>query len=304
MPWRCHLAMTTRVGLSLAHTMRFALASVLSAALLAACASTDQTVRVPWRAGNAESFQMGAVEERRAQATQGVLSVTMYRPAGAGPFPFVVLLHGCGGLTHEASWSQWVRPWADLFRAHGIGTAVVDSFGPRGVDHVCTGNVAAWAVRCADDAYSARAWLAAQPDVDVKHIAVLGMSNGGRTVLAALRTTLQHPEPFVAGVALYPGCQTDVDSHFYAPLLVLIGKADTVTPAHFCEQMHAAQPASAPELRLIVYPRGPHTFDMRLPDRTVLGMRLGYDPQADADARRQVIGFLATHGLAAKSSSQ
>ena len=33
--------MTTRVGLSLAHTMRFALASVLSAALLAACASTD-----------------------------------------------------------------------------------------------------------------------------------------------------------------------------------------------------------------------------------------------------------------------
>ena len=42
----------------------------------------------------------------------------MYRPAGAGPFPFVVLLHGCGGLTHEASWSQWVRPWADLFRAH------------------------------------------------------------------------------------------------------------------------------------------------------------------------------------------
>ena len=242
MPWRCHLAMTTRVGLSLAHTMRFALASVLSAALLAACASTDQTVRVPWRAGNAESFQMGAVEERRAQATQGVLSVTMYRPAGAGPFPFVVLLHGCGGLTHEASWSQWVRPWADLFRAHGIGTAVVDSFGPRGVDHVCTGNVAAWAVRRADDAYSARAWLVAQPNVDVKHIAVLGMSNGGTTVLAALRTTLQHPEPFVAGVALYPGCQTDVDSHFYAPLLVLIGKADTVTPAHFVSRCTPRNP--------------------------------------------------------------
>jgi hypothetical protein len=39
-------------------------------------------------------------------------------------------------------------------------------------------------------------------------------SNGGRTVLAALRTTLQHPEPFVAGVALYPGCQTDVSSTF------------------------------------------------------------------------------------------
>jgi dienelactone hydrolase len=85
---------------------------------------------------------------------------------------------------------------------------------------------------------------------------------------------------------------------------VLIGNADTVTPAHFCEQMHAAQPAAAPELRLIVYPRGPHTFDMRLPDRTVLGMRLGYDPQADADARRQVIDFLMAHGLAARSVSR
>ncbi len=304
MAWRRNPGTATRMCLGLARARRFTLASVLGAALLAACASTGQTVLVPWRAGNAERFQTGAVEERRAQAAQGLLPVTISRPAGAGPFPFVVLLHGCGGLKHEASWTKWVGPWGDLFRAHGIGTAVVDSFGPRGVDHVCTGNVATWAVRRADDAYSARAWLAEQPDVDAKRIAVMGMSNGGRSVLAALRTTLQHPERFVAGVALYPGCQTDVSSTFYAPLLVLIGNADTVTPAHFCEQMHAAQPASAPELRLIVYPRGPHTFDMRLPDRTVLGMRLGYDPQADADARRQVIDFLAAHGLAARSSSQ
>ena len=139
---------------------------------------TGQMVHVPWRAGNATSFQMGAVEERRVHAAQGRLPITLYRPAGAGPFPFVVLLHGCGGLTHEASWTQWVRPWADLFREHGIGTAVVDSFGPRGVDHVCTGNVATWAVRRADNAYSARAWLAEQPDVDATRIAVMGMSNG------------------------------------------------------------------------------------------------------------------------------
>jgi dienelactone hydrolase len=254
-------------------------------------------VSVLWRPGNAQGFQIGAAEERRATSAQGRLPVTIYRPEGAGPFPFVVLMHGCGGLRHEAAWTAWVQPWADLFRKHGIGTAVVDSFGPRGVDQVCTGNVAEWAVRRADDAYSARAWLGEQPSVDVRRIAVMGMSNGGRTVLAALRTTLKHPDPFVAGVALYPGCQTDVSSHFYAPLLVLVGKADTVAPARFCEQMKRGQPESAPELRLVVYLRGPHTFDMRLPERTILGMRLGYDPQADADARRQVIDFLAVQGL-------
>jgi len=36
---------------------------------------------------------------------------------------------------------------------------------------------------------------------------------------------------------------------------------------------------------------------MRLPDRTLLGMRLGYDADATADARRQVIAFLVAHGL-------
>jgi dienelactone hydrolase len=259
-------------------------------------------VSVPWRPGNAEGFQLGAVEERRAKSAQGLLPVTIYRPA-VEPSPFVVLMHGCGGLGREATWAAWVRPRIDLFLAHGVGTAVVDSFGPRGVDQVCnTGNVAGWAVRRADDAYSARAWLAEQPYVDAQRIAVMGMSNGGRTVLSALRTTLKHPEPFVAGVALYPGCQTDVDSHFYAPLLVLIGAADTVTPARFCQQMKQAQPPSSPELKLVVYPRGPHTFDMRLPDRTVLGMRLGHDPQADADSRRQVIEFLTAHGVVRSGS--
>jgi dienelactone hydrolase len=274
---------------------------LFGAAVLAACAaasaSREPMVRVPWRAGHADAFQVGAAEERRTRSAQGLLPVTIYRPQGAGPFPFVVLLHGCGGLHREAMWTTWVEPWADVLRAHGIGSAVVDSFGPRGVEQVCTGNVAAWAARRSDDAYSARAWLAEQPYVDAARIAVMGMSNGGRTVLAALRMPVKHGAPFVAGVALYPGCQSDVGSTFVAPLLVLIGRADTVTPARFCEEMERGRAAAAPSLKLVVYPYGPHTFDMSLPDRTLLGMRLGYDPQAAADARRQVIAFLAGHGF-------
>jgi dienelactone hydrolase len=159
---------------------------------------------------------------------------------------------------------------------------------------VCTGNLGAWAVRRADDAYSVRAWLAEQPYADAKRIAVMGMSNGGRTVLAALRTTLSHSAPFAAGVALYPGCQSDLDGRFYAPLMVLIGRADTVTPASYCETMKAGQSGNGgSNIELVVYPRAPHTFDMPLADRTVLGMRLGYDAEAAADARRRVPDFLA-----------
>ena len=61
--------------------------------------------------------------------------------------------------------------------------------------------------------------------------------------------------------------------------------------------MKRAQPESAPRSSSSSFPAGPHTFDMRLPDRSVLGMRLGYDPEADAGARRQVIAFLTAQGL-------
>ena len=104
--------------------------------------------------------------------------------------------------------------------------------------------------------------------------------------------------PFIAGIALYPGCQSDGGSRFYAPLLVLAARGDSVTPVVACERLRDAQPAGRPELRLVIYPYAPHTFDMALRDRTVLGMRLGNDAEADADARRQVVAFLAAHGLA------
>src|SRR5687768_9375890 len=106
----------------------------LSAALLAACtavtAAEPLAVQIPWLPGNADSFQAGAREENYVRAAQGTLPVTVYRPAGAGPFPFVVLLHGCGGLRQTAMWTHWVEPWARFFTANGIGVAVPDSFAP------------------------------------------------------------------------------------------------------------------------------------------------------------------------------
>jgi dienelactone hydrolase len=272
------------------------LACLLALSLCASARAADAPIAVPWQPGNAASFQMGAREEGGARAEHGTLPVTIVRPDGAGPFPFVVLLHGCGGLRAPAMWTQWINPWSELFRRNGVGTAIVDSFGPRGVEQVCRGNVAAWAARRADDAYSVRAWLAQQSFVAADRIAVMGMSNGGRTVLAALRSDRKQGAPFRAGVALYPGCQSDVTAQLQVPLLVLIGRGDAVTPAAACEQMQAAQPAGAP-LQLVLFPYAPHTYDMNLPDRTVLGMQLGHDAQAAAETRDRVIAFLAAHGI-------
>ena len=97
-----------------------AVVGLLDATLVYAWASTstpiEEVILVPWRAGNASAFQSGATEEHGRKTARGNLPVRIYRPDGAGPFPFIVLLHGCGGLHHETMWSAWVDPWADVFR--------------------------------------------------------------------------------------------------------------------------------------------------------------------------------------------
>ena len=55
----------------------------------------------------------------------------MARPTGPGPFPAVVLLHGCGGF-HSSMIS-----WADRLSRLGYAALAVDSFGPRGIDDDC-----------------------------------------------------------------------------------------------------------------------------------------------------------------------
>lgn len=277
-------------------------ASADCAAQLTVPGASVERVSIPWRPGNRASFWARSPDGGWRRAKHGVLPTTIVRPNRPdrpdrqSALPFVVLLHGCGGLSRPAMWWGWVKPWAALLSAHGIGTAVVDSFAPRGIRGVCGFNVAAWAVRRADDAYSVRAWLAKQPYADAARIAVMGMSNGGRTVLAALRTDLRHSAPFRAGIALYPGCQSDIGARFYAPLLVFSGRADTVTPAAACEAMARRRRGGA-EIKLVVYDYAPHTFDMNLPDRVYHGMRLGHDPKATEDARRQVIAFLKARGM-------
>src|SRR6201999_130901 len=86
----------------------------------------------------------------RAPPLQGLLR----RPAGAGPFPAVVLLHSCNGNWKrlDERWGRQIAPW-------GYVALTVDSFGPRGIDNTCTGGSP---VDMAYDAYRALDFLVQQ----------------------------------------------------------------------------------------------------------------------------------------------
>jgi hypothetical protein len=68
------------------------------------------------------------VEFRNVSEQQPKLLGYLARPAGDGPFPAVVVLHGCGGFAAGGSLQL-----ADQLRDWGYVALMVDSLGPRGL---------------------------------------------------------------------------------------------------------------------------------------------------------------------------
>src|SRR5262245_52003920 len=87
-------------------------------------------------------------------------------PEGKGPFPAVVLAHGCNGNRGME------RNWGAELRAAGYATFVLDSFGPRGLMEVCTNGRALVPLQRVPDAYGALRLLATHPAIDPRRIAL------------------------------------------------------------------------------------------------------------------------------------
>jgi dienelactone hydrolase len=158
--------------------------------------------------------------------------------------PAVVLLHGCGGTyNRRGELSERALDYARLLNERGMHALVLDSLTPRGEKQLCTQRIGTRRVTQANrrlDALGAIEWLAHRPDVDAQRIGLMGWSNGGSTVLAALN--LRHAEVAHAAiqpafaVAFYPGCEAELKRGFETrtKLLMLVGEADDWTPAAPC----------------------------------------------------------------------
>lgn len=233
--------------------------------------------------------------ESGGESNQVRLIGYLARPEGSGPFPAVVVLHGCGGFHQD------MLAWADRIRRWGYVALAVDSFGPRGIEMNC----GAFGDQPAD-AFQALAYLRTQPYVRADHVGVLGFSMGGNSVLAALERgsiSALYTDQFHAGVALYPGCGSS-SGIMTAPTLVLIGALDDWNPASHCEAMAAGRSelgisrssGDRSLVRLIVYPEAYHGFDLAglrwLSSGTkALGHHLEYNDAVTRDSVEKVRAF-------------
>jgi len=206
----------------------------------------------------------------RLSSSPAPLKAFLFEPAGAGPFPAVVMLHGCGGAYARDGTTLNARHlmWGEYLAAHGFAALMLDSFTSRGIKEICTVKYNRRTIKESErvgDAYAALAWLDARPEVDPQRAALLGWSHGAGVTLDAMTRQPKDAPAFRAAAAFYPGCTTRAKQperfHPYAPLFILIGESDDWTPAAPCEALAAAVAARGEPLRIQTFPGAYHDFD-------------------------------------------
>jgi dienelactone hydrolase len=244
-------------------------------------------------------------------SSSGTLHAQLYKPDGDGPFPVVIALHGCGGLSgHSEPVQPRYREWAEQLLKAGNAVLLPDSYGSREVGPQCRvreGRVLARRERLAD-IMAARKWLVEQPWVERSRISLLGWANGASALLWAVRPQLssRSVEPdFRSAVAFYPDCRISSGLGWSArvPTLLLIGAKDDVSSPPACRQMIDGAQGRSALTRIVVYPSAYHEFDRaNFPLHAIAASpdaalpehgHLGTDAEARADSQKRVAEWLA-----------
>ena len=155
-----------------------------------------------------------------ARPDTGLSALTSTTSRDAAPYPAVVVLHGCGGISsHSAAIADRLGGW-------GYVALTIDTLGPRGMDSGCYSGTF---VDQAFDAYAALRYLSTLKVVDAERVALLGQSMGGSAALYAIDRDLAaqcFSHRFRAAIAYYPRCVVVPVPAMTAPVLILIGEAD------------------------------------------------------------------------------
>ncbi|MEQ8666780.1 MAG: dienelactone hydrolase family protein [Rhodospirillales bacterium] len=230
-----------------------------------------------------------------AEIIRGELHLPAKETHGNGPFPAVVLMHGCGGLTPAVK--QGLDAHADALNEAGFAALILDSFGPRNLagGQVCENVDQLVRMRHSRraDAAGAHAFLAERSDIDGANIFLMGQSNGaGTAVLAAQPSFAQATgtdAAFRAVAAFYPWCGSFDSYRLTTPLLILSGSEDGWTPPASCAKRVGKMKGA--DYQVEVYDGATHSFDLPIERQEYAGQVVAGDAPAALAARARMIAF-------------
>jgi dienelactone hydrolase len=214
----------------------------------------------------------------------------LVRPSGAGPFPAVLVLHGCDGVTSIETQT------AQTLAKQGYVAMAIDTLTPLGVKNACADP--GTFVTEARYAYVALAWLATQPEVIPDRLGIVGFSMGADAIFGLIDSISQRPPPAAlrVAVAYYPDC-SNWPTNVSVPLQILDGDADDWTPSPPCQALAQIATAAGKTVLITTYPGATHAFNSPAgpAPREYLGHTLRYDDAATKDAIAKTNSFLAQY---------
>lgn len=191
-----------------------------------------------------------------------ILKGYLRRPAGAGPFPAVVLLPACNKLVKpvDQNWGEKISSW-------GYVTLTLDSFNSRALGDTCFHPAP---TEVDFDAYRGLNFLNQQKFVDAKRAFVVGF--GGSLAFRAVERggiEQEAKHKFRAAALFYPPCGSS-KGIMTIPTLILVGERDDWTPVDACRKLAdgqddmgiSRQKGEGAAVQLAVIPGAYHAFDL------------------------------------------
>jgi dienelactone hydrolase len=247
-------------------------------------------------------------EARAQQAELLAPGLQLVTPAGPGPFPTVLLIHGCGGLRGAKGPNPIMDEYARSAVEAGWAAAILDSYAPRRWEaawarrRVCTG-LLLQGYRRAADVLAGLDLLQADPRVDRRHLRIASWSHGGWAVgdLMALRDpgdgSLERTLAQVEALQFtYPYCGFPAQGgrrawSWKGEVRMVFAEEDTVQSAAGCMPMVERARRAGSTVETVVYPGVTHAFDERVKSAD---STFRFDPAATARAHAEFIAWLKT----------
>ncbi|MCK1580654.1 dienelactone hydrolase family protein [Bradyrhizobium sp. 168] len=253
----------------------------------------------PYDSGFSKNFKNGTPQEFGDVQKDGELNAFVYSPKDAkGPVPFVVVMHGCDGMTTTEK--EWTARVADALNKGGFGALVLDSFTTRYVNESCGLSDLHWGRRRADDAFSGFDYLIDKKLAKVNEVYIMGYSNGGTTALVSMTTQeSDHPHHFAAAFAVAPGCSPSLQHSalYTGPIMIFMGDNDDANNPEWCREL-TKKKLSVP-VQMIEYQGANHGFVLDVPSHVGdHGWALTYNPLAEKSMMQTIIAAIKTKTFA------